>query len=79
MSSAPQAWVDALHAAMAAGKIPDIPPTTSSGSYPKYASGFEPGGDVVCSSTHQCRAPTDIWDAPDGVVGVSFDDGPLPV
>ena len=76
----PQAWKDALNAAVQAGKIPDIPPTTvPAGQNPVYANGLDPMSPQVCSSTYKCRIPTDVWDAPDGVVGISFDDGPLPV
>ncbi|KAJ7591010.1 carbohydrate esterase family 4 protein [Mycena floridula] len=78
-SSLPKAWVDALNAAVAAGKIPDIPLSKStSGSIPTYPSGFDPESREVCSSTYQCRIEGQIWDAPDGCFGASFDDGPLP-
>ncbi|KIJ70563.1 carbohydrate esterase family 4 protein [Hydnomerulius pinastri MD-312] len=75
----PQAWTDALNAAVAAGTIPDIPVSTSvNGQNPTYPSGFDPNSATVCSSTYKCVTPGDIWDAPTGVVGLSFDDGPLP-
>ncbi|OSD04276.1 glycoside hydrolase/deacetylase [Trametes coccinea BRFM310] len=72
----PKAWVDAYNAALSAGKIPKIPPSTLNGN-PVYPQGFDPNGDVVCSATYKCRNNNDIWDAPDGVWGASFDDGPL--
>ncbi|KAF8914600.1 carbohydrate esterase family 4 protein [Mucidula mucida] len=73
----PQAWKDALADAVAAGKIPDIPQsTTASGTNPTYPTGFDPTGPVVCSSTYKCRAEDDVWDAPEGQIGISFDDGP---
>ena len=76
----PQAWKDALNAAVQAGKIPGIPPTTvPAGQNPVYANNLDPMSPQVCSSTYKCRISTDVWDAPDGVVGISFDDGPLPV
>ncbi len=28
---------------------------------------------------YKCRIAGDVWDAPQGVIGISFDDGPLPV
>ncbi|OCH94080.1 carbohydrate esterase family 4 protein [Obba rivulosa] len=75
----PQAWVDALNAAVSAGNIPDIPQSTmGSDGEPAYPGGLSPTSSQVCSSTYQCRTPGDIWDAPDGVFGASFDDGPLP-
>lgn len=31
----------------------------------------------ICSSTPKCKQGLgDIWDAPSGVIGISFDDGP---
>lgn len=76
----PQAWKDALADAVAAGKIPDIPQsTTASGTNPTYPTGFDPTGPVVCSSTYKCRAEDDVWDAPEGQIGISFDDGPSQV
>lgn len=76
----PQAWIDALSAATLAGKIPDIPQSTSTnGLDPVYPLGYDPISPNVCSSTAKCVTPGDIWDAPPGVVALSFDDGPLPV
>lgn len=79
MLNMPQAWLDALHAAIAAGKIPDIPVTTMDGPGPTYPDGYDPMSPDVCSSTAQCRIPGDIWDGPPGALSLSFDDGPLPV
>lgn len=76
----PQAWKDALAAAEKAGKIPNIPPSSSSNKgNPVYPSGYDPLSAQVCSATYKCRIAGDIWDAPQGVIGISFDDGPLPV
>ncbi len=72
----PQAWKDALDAAVKAGKIPDIPPSISTGGNPTYPDGLDPMSDEVCSATYKCRNPDDVWDAPDGHVGIGFDDGP---
>ncbi|KAI0029315.1 hypothetical protein K488DRAFT_27819, partial [Vararia minispora EC-137] len=78
-TSMPQAWQDALNAAVSAGKIPNIPVTTVNGGLPTYPQGYDPASAQVCSATYRaCRIPGDIWDAPDGEVGISFDDGPLP-
>jgi chitin deacetylase len=77
-STLPQAWVDALNDAIAAGQIPDIPTTTLNGN-PYYPNGLNPTDPSICSSTYGCRATNDIWDAPDGVIGIGFDDGPSAV
>ncbi|KAF8559108.1 carbohydrate esterase family 4 protein [Imleria badia] len=75
----PPAWLTALSSAVTAGKIPDIPLSTSSGQEsPTYPSGYDPYSVTVCSSTYKCVTPGDIWDAPTGVLALSFDDGPLP-
>ena len=76
----PQAWIDALNSAVAAGKIPDIPQTTIVGlDNPTYPTGYDPYSPAVCSSTYKCAITGDVWDAPPGVVALSFDDGPLTV
>lgn len=77
----PQAWKDALNAAVQAGKIPNIPPTTLSSptATPVYPSGVNPSSPQVCSWTYGCRINGSIYDAPPGVMGLSFDDGPLTV
>jgi chitin deacetylase len=64
-----------LNAAVAAGQIPDIPVTTLNVN-PIYPNGLDPTDPSICSSTYDCRAPGDIWDAPDGVIAIGFDDGP---
>lgn len=76
----PQAWVDAYNKVKSAGKIPaDVPVSTqTNGGNPTYGN-LDPNGPVVCSATYKCQSPGDIWDAPDGYFGSSFDDGPLPV
>ncbi|KAI0743087.1 glycoside hydrolase/deacetylase [Daedaleopsis nitida] len=78
----PQVWIDALNAAVKAGKIPDLPQSTldTKSGLPVYPNGLDPNGPVVCSATYKCRSKdtSEIWDAPDGVFGSSFDDGPLP-
>ena len=79
-SKMPQAWKDALADAVSSGKIPDIPQSsTADGTNPTYPDGFDPLGTVVCSATYKCQADDDIWDAPDGHLAVSFDDGPSQV
>ena len=72
--------MDALNEAVAAGKIPDIPPTKDTGGNPEYAKGLDPMSDEICSTTWKCRKnPENVYDVPDGIFAISFDDGPLPV
>ncbi|KAH9943415.1 uncharacterized protein BXZ73DRAFT_97456 [Epithele typhae] len=77
-SQIPQAWLTALSAAKSAGKVPSLAPSTQAVPYtnPTYP-GQDPNNMPVCSATYKCRNPEDLWDAPDGVFGSSFDDGPL--
>src|SRR6266404_1772037 len=76
----PQAWEDALDAAVQAGKIPNIPPTSNpNNGSPVYPPDYDPYSSEVCSATYKCRIAGDVWEAPPGVIGISFDDGPLPV
>ncbi|KAJ8488599.1 hypothetical protein ONZ45_g13898 [Pleurotus djamor] len=78
-SRLPQAWVDALQAAVSEGKIPGIPQTTNTPqTNPVYPRGTSPTDPNVCSATYKCRIPGDTWDAPDGHFGTGFDDGPQP-
>ncbi|KAJ7142130.1 carbohydrate esterase family 4 protein [Mycena crocata] len=75
----PAEWTAALNDAIARKAIPDIPVATDHGDDdPTYPSGNDPNSPQICSATYQCRIPGDIWDAPDGYLGISFDDGPLP-
>jgi chitin deacetylase len=77
-NAVPQAWSAALNSAVQAGKIPNIPKTTVDPAagpvYPAGTNGMDP---TICSSTAKCRIDGDIWDAPTGVWGVGFDDGPI--
>lgn len=77
----PQAWTDALDAAIAAGKIPNIPVAVNSSvtGEPGYGTGTNPAQPDICSASAHCKIDGDIWDAPDGIIGIGFDDGPLPV
>lgn len=68
--------MDALNAAIQAGDVPNFPPSTPTGGNPTYGD-KDPLGKEICSATYKCRNPGDLWDAPDGVFGVSFDDGPI--
>ncbi|SCV72494.1 BQ2448_4031 [Microbotryum intermedium] len=79
-----QVWIDTYNQAKAAGKIPSFAPATLSGGQPAYASGVDTGEKGVCSWTlAHCFTTNktgayDIENAPDGHVGISFDDGPTP-
>ncbi|KAF9485353.1 chitin deacetylase [Pholiota conissans] len=76
----PAAWVVALNAAVAAGKIPNVPQSSNvPNENPVYPNGLNPNGPTVCSATYKCRIPGDIWDSPDGIFASSFDDGPSPL
>lgn len=77
----PVEWLNALNDALARGVIPNISVTTLAdpvNGIPTYPSDLNATGPEVCSATYQCRIPGDVWDAPDGALGLSFDDGPLP-
>ncbi|KAJ7064113.1 carbohydrate esterase family 4 protein [Mycena amicta] len=75
----PAEWLSALNDAVSRGAIPKIPVSTNPGTdIPTYGDGFDPNGPTVCSATYGCRIPEDVWDAPDGHIAISFDDGPLP-
>ncbi|TRM67591.1 hypothetical protein BD626DRAFT_564513 [Schizophyllum amplum] len=75
-SDIPQDWLDALKAAVDAGKIPDIPIPTIVDDSPVYPAGSDPNGPEICSAFEKCRSDDIIWDAPDNTFGVGFDDGP---
>ncbi|KAK7044325.1 carbohydrate esterase family 4 protein [Favolaschia claudopus] len=76
VKSIPASWISALNDAVSRKAIPDIPPSKlDSGGNPTYA-GKDPNSPEICSSTYQCRIDGDIWDAPAGSIGLSFDDGP---
>ena len=79
-SQMPQAWTDALNAAVQAGKIPNLAPSVqnTAGAAPVY-NGLDATSPQVCSGSYGCQIPGTIYNAPAGVVGVGFDDGPLPV
>ncbi|KAJ7654289.1 hypothetical protein B0H17DRAFT_1099998 [Mycena rosella] len=75
-SSMPAEWTAALNDAVARKAIPDVPVSTNANGSPVYPTGVDPNSPEVCSATFKCRIAGDIWDAPDGYVGISFDDGP---
>jgi len=74
----PPEWLQALSKAVAAGKIPNIAiPTSASESDPPNYGSENATSLEICSSYYNCRADGDIWDLPDGQLGVTFDDGPV--
>ncbi|KAI0005091.1 hypothetical protein BJV74DRAFT_762820 [Russula compacta] len=79
-SAMPQSWQDALNAAVQAGKIPNIPPSTqpSPAANPVYSASFDPTSPQVCSGSYGCQINGSIYNAPAGHLGLGFDDGPLP-
>lgn len=67
-----QAWIDAYNVAKNAGKIPSFAPSVLVNGTPTYPAGTNP-----CSWTNtHCFGAYDVVDAPAGIVGLSFDDGP---
>lgn len=74
----PQTWKDALDAAVADGRIPNLPPSTiDEEGFTVYPDHLDPAGPEVCSSTFKCMTGEGVvWDAPDGFIGIGFDDGP---
>ncbi|CBQ68052.1 related to CDA2-sporulation-specific chitin deacetylase [Sporisorium reilianum SRZ2] len=72
----PAAWLSALDAAVAAGKIPNIAPALNQGGSPVYANnvGFDPN---TCSWTvTKCVSKSDIVNGPPNAIAIGFDDGP---
>ncbi|KAG8689429.1 hypothetical protein FRC09_012427 [Ceratobasidium sp. 395] len=79
----PTGWIDVLNQAVSAGKIPSNCPVSkqSGGGAPTYKNGtknIDPAKEPICSSSSQCTGDGQIYDVPDGIVAISFDDGPLP-
>lgn len=79
-SQMPQAWTEALNAAVQAGKIPNLAPSVQNapGTAPVY-NGLDATSPQVCSGSYGCQIPGVVYNAPAGVIGIGFDDGPLPV
>ncbi|KAJ7825494.1 hypothetical protein B0H14DRAFT_3088623 [Mycena olivaceomarginata] len=76
-SNLPAAWVAALNDAVARKAIPDVGiPKLGADGNPAYPNGGDGSSPEICSGTYGCRIDGDIWDGPDGYVGISFDDGP---
>lgn len=76
----PQAWKDRLAVVMNSSAFPSYGPSQPNNGYPQYksANGSSLAGTdpTVCSFTYQCVGDGDIYNAPDGVIGLNFDDGP---
>jgi len=75
-SSIPQPWIDALNAATAAGKIPNIPPSTLQNDSPVYPNNIGTSKDTCNWTLSKCLGANDISSVPDHEWTVSFDDGP---
>lgn len=76
-SSLPQDWIDALETLQKAGKIPDIPVSTSSDDGITYPKSLKMSQKEICNwSITGCFGQNDIHEAADGVWTISFDDGP---
>ncbi|KAJ9126212.1 hypothetical protein QFC24_001935 [Naganishia onofrii] len=78
VSLTPKSWTAALAAAKKAGGYPSgVPLTTAdaSGNY-AYPAGVNPSVEPVCSFPNGCNKASDFYNAPDGVLALSFDDGP---
>ncbi|KAG0662256.1 hypothetical protein C6P46_003442 [Rhodotorula mucilaginosa] len=74
-----QEWIDTYNRVKAEGKIPGFPPATNQGGTPVYPQGTDTGENGLCSWTlAHCYGDNDIYDAPDGMYAISFDDGPVP-
>lgn len=72
----PKEWLDALDAAIAAGKIPNIAPALNQGGSPVYQNN-EGNDPNTCSWTAtKCVSKTDIVNAPPSHMTIGFDDGP---
>lgn len=72
-------WIEALNREKKAGHIPNFKPSIKTADQNvKYEAGVDGSDPSICSWTIGCRSPTDITDAPAGMMGISFDDGPEP-
>ncbi|KAI5449006.1 hypothetical protein NCC49_005690 [Naganishia albida] len=77
-STIPPAWLARLRAAKGTPAYPQGVPTTTadaSGNY-VYPAGSNPSAEPICSFPNGCNKATDFYDAPDGILALSFDDGP---
>lgn len=76
----PQAWRDRLAEVKKSSAWPTYGPSDPNNGYPKYhnANGSDLAGTdpTVCSFTYQCVGDGDIYNGPDGTIGLNFDDGP---
>lgn len=73
-STIPQAWIDKL----ASITLPTFGPSNPNNGYPTYANGESPSDSTICSFTYACTTSDDLYNPPDGVLALTFDDGPGP-
>jgi chitin deacetylase len=79
LAKTPQAWLTAYNNVMQAGLIPNVSVSKmGSDGNPAYPNGQNPNSAAICSFTYGCNVTSDLFNAPDGMIGISFDDGPLP-
>jgi len=74
ISLTPQSWTEALSSAKQAGLIPNIPPSSSNAEGQSY---YESSlsQEEICSWTVSKCYGSDLYHAPSGIIGLSFDDG----
>jgi chitin deacetylase len=71
LSETPQEWLDALASAVSAGLIPNISVSTvPPGQVPVYGNHQDPNSQEICSASYQCQMTGDVWNAPDGQIGI---------
>ncbi|KAG8726567.1 hypothetical protein FRC11_014923, partial [Ceratobasidium sp. 423] len=72
----------ALDRAIASGRISmNVPAATLNEGAPSYrnsSGAMDPAEQPICSGFVKCKGAGQIYDMPDGIVGLSFNDGPLP-
>ncbi|KAJ9476534.1 putative Chitin deacetylase 2 (putative) [Pseudozyma hubeiensis] len=72
----PQVWLDALDAAIAAGKIPNIPVAQNQDGNPVYPNNKGQDPNTCSWTVTKCVSKTDIVNAPPNNMAIGFDDGP---
>ncbi|CAD6566542.1 MAG: hypothetical protein TREMPRED_002727 [Tremellales sp. Tagirdzhanova-0007] len=71
-SSLPASWT----AKLASLTLPNVGVSMPNNGYPTYPNGESGADQNICSFTYQCTAPDDLLTPPDGVLALTFDDGP---
>ncbi|ORY25637.1 hypothetical protein BCR39DRAFT_543502 [Naematelia encephala] len=68
----PKAWTDKL----ASIQMPNVSVATQNNGYPTYPNGESGADSTICSFTYECTTSDDLLNPPDGVLALTFDDGP---